>query len=172
VSAFVPLADFTFYNVVLAVHIGAVVVAFGALFAYPIFFGVATRSDPRALPALHRAQRNVGGRLMSFGLLFVVAAGLYLAAKDHAFKYFYVQWGIGAALLIGGISGSYFTPREKRLLELSERDAGPAGDAGGGTITLSTEYEALARQMRGVTALTSVLVLVTVLIMATHLGGP
>ncbi len=166
-----PLADFTFYSVVLAVHIAAVVIAFGALFAYPIFFGVATRSDPRALPALHRAQRNVGGRLMSFGLLFVVAAGVYLAAKDHAFKYFYVQWGIGAALVIGGISGSYFTPREKKLVELAERDVGEAA-GGGGTVTLSAEYQALARQVRTVTAVTSALVLVTVLFMATHLGGP
>ena len=48
-----------FYEVVLALHIIAVVVAFGVTFAYPIIFTVITRQDPRALPALHRAEHAI-----------------------------------------------------------------------------------------------------------------
>ena len=36
-----------FYEVVLAVHVMAVVVAFGVTFAFPIVFAVAARHDPR-----------------------------------------------------------------------------------------------------------------------------
>ncbi len=166
-----PLADFTFYNVVLAVHIGAVIVGFGVTFAYPILFGVAARSDPRSLPTLHRAVRVLGGRVMSAALLVVLLAGLYLAGHSHAFKYFYVQWGIGAVLVIGAVAGAYLGPRDRRLIELSERDVAAAqGD--GGAIALSTEYQQLVRQVSIVGGLLSALVLVTVLFMATHLGGP
>ena len=37
----------TFYEFVLALHIMAVVVAFGVTFAYPIMFMVAAKSQPR-----------------------------------------------------------------------------------------------------------------------------
>ena len=166
-----PVADFSFYNVVLAVHIAAAIVAFGAAFAYPVFFGIAARSDPRALPALHRAQRVIGGRLMPGGLVIVVVAGLYLAHRNEAFKYFYVQWGIGVALVLGALSGAYLAPRERQLIELSQRDVGGAGGEGA-TIALSAEYQALARRVSAVAALGSALVLLTVLFMATQLGAP
>jgi hypothetical protein len=169
----VPLADFTFYNVVLAVHIGAVIVGFGVTFAYPILFGVAARSDPRSLPVLHRAVRVLNGRFMSAALVVLVLAGLYLAGKSHAFKYFYVQWGIGAALVIGAVGGAYLSPRDRRLVELSERDVADASGGGEGTaVAMSTEYQELVRQVSIVGGLLSALVLVTVLFMATHLGGP
>jgi len=166
-----PIADFSFYNVVLAVHIAAVVVGFGVTFAYPILFGVAARSDPRSLPTLHRAQREITGKLMSGSLLIVVLAGLYLAGKDHAFKYFFVQWGIGAALVIGALAGAYLAPRERKLIELSERDlAQGAGE--GGAVVVSSEYRQLVRQVSVVGGLLSALVLLTVLFMATQLGTP
>ncbi len=44
-----------FWQVVLALHIIAVVFAFGATFAYPVLLGAVTKADPRALPALYRA---------------------------------------------------------------------------------------------------------------------
>jgi len=167
----VPLADFTFYNVVLAVHIAAVVVGFGVTFAYPILFGVAVRSDPRSLPTLHRAQRVLSGRLMSGALLVILLAGLYLAGKDHAFKYFYVQWGIGVVLVIGAVGGAYLAPRERRLIEVSERDlAAPPRD--GGTAVMSADYQQLVRQVSIAGYGLSGLVLLTVLFMAAQLGTP
>ncbi|MCA1690208.1 MAG: hypothetical protein LC720_07210, partial [Actinobacteria bacterium] len=78
------------YDVVLAVHIMAVVAAFGGLFAYPLLVGVARRADPRALGSLHRAQQRIIGRLILPGLIVVVAAGIYLAADHKQFSEFYV----------------------------------------------------------------------------------
>jgi hypothetical protein len=157
----VPLADFSFYNVVLAVHIGAVVFAFGVTFANPIMFAV-VGDDAQALPAVHRAERAIH-RAQAAGLVVIVLAGLYLAHKLDAYKYFYVQWGIGVSLVIGALGGAYMAPREKRI----EEELG--GDRSGG---LSTEYRTLARQLRNAGAAQGVLVLLTILFMATQLGAP
>ena len=46
-----------FYDVVLSVHIMAIVAAFGVTFAYPIVGVYVTREQPRFLPVLHSAQK-------------------------------------------------------------------------------------------------------------------
>lgn len=161
------LADFSFYNVVLAVHIAAVVAAFGVIFAYPILLAAIGRSDPRALPALHRVQR-LGTRLLVGGLVVIVVAGIYLASDHHAWKDFYVQWGVGATLVLGALAGAYLSPRERRLIELSERDVAAAGT---GAVGLGADYRALSRQVLIADALADGLVLLTILFMATRLGG-
>jgi hypothetical protein len=124
VLAIIAAPAVSFYQVVLAVHIAAVVVAFGVTFAYPIIFAVVAKADPRALPALHRAELAVGQRLITPGLGIVVVAGIYLASKLHVWSAFYVQWGLGAAIVLGALGGMFFTPTAKRLIELAERDEG------------------------------------------------
>src|SRR5436305_12950196 len=124
------LSGVAFYQVVLAVHIMAVVVAFGVTFAYPLFGLIGQRLDPRAMPWYHRMQVLIGQRLVSPGLLVVLVAGIYLASKLHQWSQFYVQWGLGVAILLGALGGLYFAPRERRLAELSERDLAAAGGGG------------------------------------------
>ncbi len=157
-----------FFEVVLAAHIMAVVVAFGVTFAYPIIFAVVEKADRRALPAIYRAELAVGQRLINPGLAVVVIAGIYLASKFHVWSAFYVQWGLGAAIVLGGLGGLFFMPTEKRLIELSERDVKAAGD---GEVTMSAEYTATSKRLATVGALSSLLVLVTVYFMATHTGA-
>jgi hypothetical protein len=155
----------TFYEIVLAVHIMAVVVAFGVMFAYPVFVGVGRRIDPRGLPFFHRTQQQVIRRVIAPGLAVVVIAGIYLAAKLDAFSAFYVQWGFIAAIALGGLAGGYLGPREGRLAELAARDLA----AGGGA--LSSEYDSLSHQVSSVGALASVLVLATIFVMTARLGS-
>lgn len=150
------------YDAVLALHI-AVVVAFGVTFAYPIMYAAASRSEARSLPAFHRLQAVLGQRLVSPGLAVVVIAGIYLASKGHSWSEFWVQWGLGAAIVIGGVGGAYLNPRERRLAEIAERDVGQS--AGGGAVSLSQEYRGLARQVGIGSGLMSLLVLVTVFVM-------
>ncbi len=151
------------YEVVLAVHIMAVVVAFGVTFAYPIMFAVAARHDPRGLPLLHRVEYTIERTLVNGGLLLVVAAGAYLASKGHDWSQFFVQWGLGAAIVIGGLVGSVMIPTGKRAEKLAERDVAAAGD---GEIEMSEEYRGLVRRLSIVGTLLSVLVLITILLMA------
>jgi hypothetical protein len=163
----------TFDQVILALHIMSVVIAFGVLFTYPLFMIVGARLDPATMPAFHRVQQLVGRTVVSVGLLFVVIFGIILASELHAWKHFYVQWGIGASLVIGAIEGMFTIPRTGRLAELAARDLGldgserPAGPGG----TLSVEYRTLARQVLRGTALVSAIVLVTIFFMAVHAGG-
>lgn len=158
----------TFYQFALALHIAAVVVAFGVTFAYPIIFAVVSKQDPRALAALHRAELAVGRRLIMPGLGIVVIAGIYLASKLEVWSSFYVQWGLGAALVLGALGGMFFTPIERRMIELAERDVLAAGD---GAVTMSPEYEAASKRLATVGALSSLLVLVTIYFMATQTGA-
>ncbi len=158
-----------FWEVVLAIHIMAVVVAFGVTFAYPLIFAVIERVDKRALPAIHRASHFVGQRLITPGLAVVLIAGIYLAGHLDQWSKFYVQWGLAAAIVLGGLGGMFFAPTEKRLAELAERDITAAGDKG--EVTMSPEYQALSRRLATVGALSSLLVLVTVYFMTTHTGA-
>lgn len=156
------------YEVVLALHIAAVVVAFGVTFAYPVIFTVISRQDPRAMAALHRAELAVGQRLIQPGLVVVLAAGIYLASKLEVWSSFYIQWGMGAVIVLGGLGGLFFTPTARKLIELVERDVAAAGD---GEVALSAEYRALYKRLVVVGSLSSLLVLVTIYFMTTHTGA-
>lgn len=152
-----------FYDVALAVHIMAVVVAFGVTFAYPIIFAVGAGSDPRSLPVLHRISYSIDRMLVNPGLLLVLIAGIYLASDGHDWSEFFVQWGLGAAVVIGAVVGSVMIPAAKRAQQLAERDIAASGDA---PIEMSAEYQAVVRRLSTVGSLLSLLVLVTILFMA------
>jgi len=154
-----------FFEVVLAVHIMAVIVAFGVTFAYPIMFSVGARQDPRSLPLLHRIEYSIERRLVNPGLLVVLLAGIYLASKLHVWSAFYVQWGLGAVVVIGAAVGAVMIPTAKRAEALAKRDLAANGEDATG---LSEEYRALARRLATIGSLLSLLVLVTVYFMATQ----
>lgn len=158
----------TFTQIVLAIHIAAVVVGFGVTFAYPLFYAVGTRLDPRAMPWFHRMQRVIGQRLISPSLLVIVVAGIYLASKEHQWSFFYVQWGLGVSVVIGGLGGAFFGPNERKLAELAERDVAAAG---AGAVEFSPEYAALRRRVGTVIAGAALLVLVTIFLMSVRAGA-
>jgi uncharacterized membrane protein len=151
------------YDVVLAIHIMAVVVAFGVTFAYPIMFVVAARNDPRGVPLLHRIEYTTERWLVNPGLLVVLIAGIYLASKGHHWSEFFVQWGLAAVVVIGAAVGAVMIPTAKRAEALAARDL--AG-AGGEAVELSEEYRASVRRLTLAGSLLSLLVLVTILFMA------
>jgi hypothetical protein len=157
------------FEVVLAIHIMAVVVAFGVTFAYPIMFAVGTRHDPRSLPLLHRVEYTIERTLINPGLLLVLLAGIYLASKGHFWSDFFVQWGLAAVIVIGALVGAVMIPTAKRAEQLAARDVAAAGE--GGEIAMSDEYRAAVRRLSVVGSGLSLLVLVTILFMALHVGA-
>jgi hypothetical protein len=158
----VPVAT-SAYDVILAVHVMAVVVAFGVTFAYPIIYAVGARHGARSMPLLHRIEYTIERYLINPGLLLVLLAGIYLASKGHHWSEFFVQWGIGAVVAIGALSGAVMIPASKRAEQVSQRDIDASG---GGPIALSEEYQAIARRLSSFGALLGVLVLLTILFMA------
>ncbi len=164
------LAEISFYNVVLFIHIAAVVLAFGVTFAYPLITAVARKGFERHLPFVHRVQAAIGTRLIApFGGL-ILLAGIYLAIEG---PYEFSDPWIGSALLIlvvllaGG--GAYFGPREGRLEELAAADV--AASPGEGAVSFSPEYERLARQVLTVGLVANALVLIAIFLMVTKPGA-
>jgi hypothetical protein len=151
------------YEIVLAIHVMAVVVAFGVTFAYPIMFAVGARHGARSLPLLHRIEYTIERLLINPGLLVVLIAGIFLASDGHHWSEFFVQWGLAAVVVIGALVGSVMIPTAKRAEQIAERDLAAAGH---GEIEMSAEYQALVRRLSTVGSLLSGLVLLTILFMA------
>src|SRR3954467_6270223 len=131
-----------FYDVVLSVHIMAIVAAFGVTFAYPILGLYVTREHPRFLPALHSGQERIGRFLITPAATVALLAGFYLASdRDYMGKVWVIVPLIILITLLG-LGGAFFGPSEKRASELAARDVAAAGPDG--PVQLSPEYTALA----------------------------
>ena len=156
-----PLAASAF-EIVLALHVMAVVVAFGVTFAYPVMFAVGAKASPRSLPVLHRVEYTTERWLVNPGLLVVFAAGIYLASESHQWSAFFVQWGFAAVFVIGALVGAVMIPTAKKAEQAAERDIAAAGH---GEVTFGEEYQRLVRRLTRVGGSLSLLVLVTILFM-------
>lgn len=160
---------FDFYTFVLFVHIASAVIAFGAVFVYPVVDVAVRRGDLRALPVWHEAQNQIGFKLITPGATLALVTGIYMAADrwSHAGGFWY---GAAGAILLAilGLSHGYFTPRARRMREQASADLA-AGAAERGR--MSAEYEALGAQVRIVGIATSLLVLVALLLMVWKPGA-
>jgi hypothetical protein len=157
----------TFSTFALAVHIAAVVIAFGVTFAYPVMYAVGIKSEARSMPGVHRIQDSVGKFVISPFLGLALLAGIYLASKLHTWSHFYVQWGLGVIILLGALGGAFFAPRERKLAELATRDVAAAGD---GEVVFSAEYRALRQQVLTVNLISNILILLTIYFMTAQTG--
>jgi hypothetical protein len=155
----------TFYTVVLAAHIASIVIAFGVTFAYPVMYAVGIKREPRSMPGFHRIQDYVGKFVISPFIALALLCGIYLASKSHQWSFFYVQWGVGAIIVLGGLGGAFFAPQERNLGEIAERDVAAAGD---GEVVWSPEYRAVRRRVELVGYASSALVLLTIYFMSAH----
>ena len=162
-----------FSDFVLAVHILAAVIGFGVVFAFPVLLASAAHLDPGVLPWLLRARQRIGRYIVNPGLLVLLLAGIFLASDEHQWKFFYVQWGIAAVIVIGGLEGSLITRRSGRLADLAERDLAATGVPSGGQRVSAQWSEDYLRGQRLLTiggTLIQVIVVITVFLMATHAG--
>jgi uncharacterized membrane protein len=152
------------YDIVLAVHVMAVVIAFGWTFALPVVFAVASKRDPRSLPVLHRIEYTVSRVILNPALVVILGAGIYMASDGHHWSEFFVQWGIGAVVVIGALVGSVLIPAAKRAEEAARADL---QGFSGGEFQPGEAYRAAARRLNVVGSAASLLVLLTILFMAT-----
>jgi hypothetical protein len=148
----------------MALHIMAVVVAFGVTFAYPVIFAVGAKAQPRSMPLLHRIEYSIERRLVNPALVVVLGAGIFLASDGHHWGQFFVQWGFAAVVVIGAVVGSVLIPTSKKAERAAERDIAAAGE---GEVQFGEEYQALVRRLNVVGTLLSLLVLVTIAFMVT-----
>jgi uncharacterized membrane protein len=151
------------YEYILALHIIAVVLAFGWTFTLPIVYAVAVKADPRSLPVLHRIEYMISKLMLNPALVVILGAGIFLASDGHHWSEFFVQWGLGVVIVIGAVTGAILMPTAKRAEEAARRDL---GGWSGGDFAPGEEYRAAIRRLNVVGSGASLLVLVTIVIMA------
>jgi uncharacterized membrane protein len=152
----------TGYDVVMAVHIMGVVIAFGWTFALPVYFIVAAKQDPRSLPTLHRVELTISRYVLNPALVVVLGAGIFLASDGHHWSEFFVQWGLGAIVVLGGLVGAVLMPAAKRAEAAARKELEAYA---GGEFKPGPEYGAAVRTLNVWGSLASGLVLVTILFM-------
>ena len=152
----------TFYSVMVAVHVMAIVMAFGVTFAYPIMGPFVMTRHPRALPALHEAQDRIGKLLITPFATVALGVGIYLASHGHFWGETWVQVPLAILIVLMGLGGAFFSPNERKAAELAARDIAASGD---GEVVLSDEYRAVIGRVAAAGALSSLLILVAVFFM-------
>jgi hypothetical protein len=151
------------YEFVLALHVIAVVIAFGWTFALPLMFIVAARHAPRSLALVHRIEYTGMRVMLSPALLVIIAAGGYMASDGHHWSEFFVQWGLGVVIVIGAIAGAVMIPTARRAEQAALADLAAAGD---GEPEQSEDYRAQIRRLNTFGSLLWLLVLATIVVMA------
>jgi uncharacterized membrane protein len=153
----------TFYSVVLFVHVMSVVIAFGPVFVYPIFWRVARSREPRSLPYMFRAQSRIGQAVIGPASILILLTGIYMVADgpyEMSASFISVALPILVALILMG--PLYFGRTEDKLAELAERDIGTASS---GDVAFSDEFESHFRRLQLVTRLASLAILVALFFM-------
>ena len=164
-----PVLAVSSYDLVLAVHLLAVLLAFGPTFAYPFMQGLAQREDPRAVPYAMRVINRIDKTFVLPGMLIVLAAGIYLVARGPwSFGAPWVSAAFVIVIVLLALEVAIFLPTERRLIELSERDLAAAG---GGEVVFGPDYEAAAKRFAVFGGMASLLVVVAVILMVLKPGG-
>ncbi len=154
-----------FYDIVLAVHILAVVIAFGVVFAYPVIDTQIKRSKTVDLAALHNLHLVLASRIISPAMVVVLLAGLYLAIDRWSLGDPWIGATLAILFVLFGLVGGVLTPADKRLAELAERDAA-AGGAGP-----SADYLAESRKADLFGSLALLLVVIAIVLMTVKPGA-
>ncbi|MQA73972.1 MAG: DUF2269 family protein [Solirubrobacterales bacterium] len=152
----------TFYDVVVWLHISAVVVAFGVTFGYGAYIALAARKHPRSIPAVLEAQTMINRTMVTIGGLLILVTGIYLAADRWDFADFFVGWGIIAIIVLLGLVHGFFVPNDRRALEAAKHDIEAAGD---GPVTFGKRFQRASMAGARVGPIAGLIVIVTIYVM-------
>ena len=142
------------YDVVLWVHITAVVVAFGALFAYPVFLAVVAKAPIGQRAAFHHAQIAFSKRVTGPTIGVILLAGIYLATDADLWSEIWVTVPFVLLFVIAGLGATVLRRGEEALEATSA-----AGDEAG--------YAAALATVRRWTLITLALILFVLFLMTT-----
>jgi uncharacterized membrane protein YcjF (UPF0283 family) len=156
------LGEIRLYDLVLFVHVTAVVAALGPTFAYPFFQAVVERLSPRSVPAMLRAMHTTSRYLVTPGLFAVLASGVYLTVDGWDFGQRFVIVGLAIVVVLIILGATVFDRHEARLIELSERDVAATGTR---EVVLSADYRAVSKRFARVGMAASLLVVVALFFM-------
>lgn len=147
-----------FYDVVVAVHVMAIVIAFGVTFSYPLLYPFLTRNHPGSLRAIHEAQVRIGKLLITPFAVLALITGIYLSADRDLFSEIWVQVPMGILIVLLGLGGAFFSPMETKAAELADNPD-------------SAEYQAIVGKVAKVGTLSSLLILTAIFFMVAKPGA-
>jgi uncharacterized membrane protein len=151
------LAAIRFYDVMVWLHVAAVIVGLGATFAFPFFQAVAERTSPRSVPAVVRAMGVMDRFLITPAVFVILGGGVYLVLEGpFDWDTTFVNVGLAGIVVLIVLGPAFFARHERKMLELAERDIAAAGS---GEVQLSDEYMAYSRRYALVGSLAGVLIL-------------
>lgn len=143
----------TLYDVVLWVHITAVVIAFGALFAYPVFLAVVAKAPIEQRATFHHAQIAFSKHVTGPTIGVILLAGIYLATDADLWSELWVTIPFVLLFIIAGLGATVLRRGEERLAATAE-----AGD--------ETGYAAALATPRSWTYVTIALIVIAIFFMA------
>ena len=114
------IAAVSLYDVVLWLHITAVVTAFGALFAYPLFLRGNAAAPIGERAGLHRLQIAFSRRVTGPAIGVILLAGVYLATDADVWDEAWVTIPFVLLLVIAGLGVTVLRRGEERLLASAE----------------------------------------------------
>jgi predicted integral membrane protein DUF2269 len=153
------------YEISVFVHVSAVVVGFGSTFAEAIMFPVAMKAGVRHLPYVHQLQLAINQRFAGPALALIIVTGIYQTIDgDWGFGSFWISATFLIAIVLGGMSGAYFIPTDRRLGPMVQRDIDETGKP-------SDAYLAEARREGIVGAIAGLLVIAAICLMGTKPGA-
>ena len=141
-----------FYDVVVWLHVTAMMLAFGPTFAYGAFFAIAGKTNPAAAPTIGRAIVAWSRIATRLGILVILITGLYLVDDRWEFSDFFASWGIVAVVALLAMSQWFFIPQTQRFVEAAE-----AGR--------SEEAMEIAGRQRTVGPIAGIIVILTIYVM-------
>jgi uncharacterized membrane protein len=147
------------YELILALHIIAVLVAFGPVFAYPVGMRAARAAGPGALATFHKGQLLLV-RYATFAMVIVLVAGVYLALDRWSLGDPWISATFVILFVLLGLYGAFLAPTERRAAEL----------AGGGGSVPGEEYDAAAKRLSLVMTVASFLVALAIVLMTVKPG--
>lgn len=138
-----PLAV-EFYNVVVWLHVSAIVLAFGVTFAYPLMGPFLGKNHPRMVPVFHEMQVMIGKKLIAPAGGVALLTGIYLATDAEVWDEVWVTVPLIILLVLLIMGGTFFGPQGEKAAELATRDVAASGD---GAVSFSPEYVAVRERL-------------------------
>lgn len=152
------VAAVTFSDVMLTVHVLAVVVAFGGALTYPVWFRLIRDGTPEQRAFFHDAQAKLGKFVITPSIVVLFATGAYLAFDDDLWGVAWVLIPTGITILILILGAGLLGPSEERLSEYAARGE-------------EREYGAVLRRVKAATWLCAVLVIAATFSMVARQPG-
>lgn len=153
------LGTITAYGVGKFIHVFGVIVAFGPTYAYPFMGAISAKTDPKAVPTIHRIIAAIDRYLLTPGMVIVLLAGFYLVGEGKIqLSETYVAVGIVGIVIVFALQGMFFSKWNRQALALAENDLESSE-------TLGPEYMALTKKIAGTGQFVGILIAVVVFFM-------